>query len=157
MIQRIQTVYMFLTVILCSSTLFSKIGTYLCGTTEIASFGNFNFHSATVESSGPWALGVLLILVILINLMSIMLFRHLLRQLRLLIFSTILLVGYVATYAAYVYIYLSQVSANLTDGDVRYHLPFMAILPLLGIIFNVMAIHGVRKDEALLRSAYRLR
>lgn len=156
MIQRIQTVYLFLTVILCSTSLFSTMGRFFSGTEEIARFGNFGFQSEAVDGAGPWALGVLLILVILINLMDIMLFRHLMRQLRLAIFSTILLAGYVLTYVAYVFIYNSQLESALTQ-EFRFSLPFMAVLPLLGIILNVMAMHGMRKDEALLRSAYRLR
>ena len=119
----------------------------------VASFNNFRFimnAKGTTADLGPCALGVLQILVVLINVMAILLFRFRMRQLRLVIFSTILLAGCVAYYAV-----LAWKFAMMTE--VTYHLCAAAIFPVLSIILNCMAIHGIRKDEALVRSLDRLR
>ena len=118
------------------------------------------------STSGPWCLGVLLIMVMFLTLMSIMLFRKRMRQLRLTILSTILLVGYVAAYAVFAYYYhLNLDLCALTayekgiEGCISptFHLKFAAVLPILSIILNCLAIQGIRKDEALVRSLDRIR
>ena len=158
MIQRIQTVYLAIVAIFSVSVLFAKIGTYLVGANTVAWFNNFVFNAegTSVESAGPWALGVILILVFILNVVSIMLFNFRMRQLRLTIFSTILLIGYVATYAFFAWLYQGKLEAAGIE-DVSYHFPFIALLPILSIIFNILAIHGIRKDEALVRSLDRIR
>jgi len=162
MIQRIQTVYLALVVILSFVCLISTIGTYEVQNAEIASFSNFTFAASGLykgyESAGPWCLGVLLILVIFLSVMSIMLFRKRLRQLRLTIMSTILLVGWVACYALFSWKYCLSLD-DYTKGivDVEYRLSFMALFPVLSIVLNCLAIHGIRKDEALVRSLDRIR
>ena len=104
MIQRIQTVYLALVAVLSILGLCLPIGQYDDGATLVASFNNFVFQPhvksiADLQNVGPLALAILLVLVIFLTLMSIMLFRYRMRQLRLTIFSTILLVGYVGYYA----------------------------------------------------------
>ena len=107
MIQRIQTVYLALVLILSFVGLISSIGEWTVAETVVAHFSNFTFGAegqfkALDSTSGPWCLGILLILVMFLSAMSIMLFRKRMRQLRLTIISTILLVGYVAVYTFFV-------------------------------------------------------
>lgn len=163
MIQRIQTVYLALVLILSFVGLITTIGEYTVAETVVANFTAFTFRADEQFKlmdgiSGPWCLGTLLILVMLLSLMSIMLFRKRMRQLRLTIFSTILLVGYVITYVIFAYFYqlkLEQISPE--DIVPTFHLRFVAVFPLLSIIFNCLAIQGIRKDEALVRSLDRIR
>ena len=153
MIQRIQTVYLALVVIFCLLGLCLPIGQYFDGTTMVGSFNNFVYSSTEKDAVwdwGPCALGIVQILVVLLTLVSIMLFRFRMRQLRLVIFSNILLVGYLIYYAVLAWKYQLMTEAS-------YHLPFVAVLPVLSIILNCLAIHGIRKDEALVRSLDRLR
>lgn len=162
MIQRIQTIYLALVAVLSILGLCLPIGQFHNETDLAATYNNFvflpaePFASATHDFNlGPMALGILLIIVILITIMSIMLFRYRMRQLRLTIFSTILLVGYVAYYAFLTWKYQLQMTS--IEPSVTYHLTFAAILPIVSIILNCMAIHGIRRDEALVRSLDRLR
>jgi len=162
MIQRIQTVYLLLVAVLSFAGLVSQIGTYTVAEQMVASFSNFSFSSydpcASYQSTGPYALGVLLILVIILSGMSIMLFRHRMRQLRLTILSSILLAGYIAVYAVFAYFYQENINQVLAPADTAtFHLRFVALFPVLSLILNAMAIHGIRKDEALVRSLDRLR
>lgn len=161
MIQRIQTLYLFIVAILSFVSLFCTIGRYVVGIDTVASFGNFTFSAdgayKSVESSGPWALGILLIMVVFLSVMSIMLFRKRMRQLRLTIFSCILLIGYIATYAVFAWKYQLMLETVNTGSPVEYQLSFIALFPVLSLILNVLAICGIRKDEALVRSLDRLR
>lgn len=156
MIQRIQTVYLALVAVLCGVCLCSTIGRFVNDTEVLASFSNFSFSSDVASDIvGPWPFGVLLGLVLLLTLVSIFLYRHRMRQLRLVIFSTILLVGYVGAYAFIVWFYLQQLTA--AGLDARYELALAALWPVVCVILNCMAIRGIRKDEALVRSLERIR
>ena len=171
MIQRIQTVYLALVLILSFVGLISTIGEWTVAETVVAHFSNFAFGAegqfkALDSTSGPWCLGILLILVMFLSMMSIMLFRKRMRQLRLTIISTILLVGYVAAYAVFAYYYQLNLDVHAmtayetgAEGVIppTFHLKFVAIFPVLSIIFNCLAIQGIRKDEALVRSLDRIR
>ncbi|MBQ9640769.1 MAG: DUF4293 domain-containing protein [Bacteroidaceae bacterium] len=162
MIQRIQTVYLLLVAILSFTGLLSQIGTYTLGEEVVATFSNFTFTSygpcATYQSAGPYALGVLLLMVIFLSIVSIMLFRKRMRQLRLCIFSSILLVGYIVVYALFAYFYKENLDQVVSaSGETAFRLRFVTVFPVLSLILNTMAIHGIRKDEALVRSLDRLR
>ncbi len=161
MIQRIQTVYLLLVAILSFVCLISQIGYFTAADEIVATFSNFTFTTqglaASYTSVGPIALGVLLIMVLLLSIMSIMLFMYRMRQLRLVIFSSILLFGYVATYVAFAYFYKENLQLCISDLPLTYHLRFTALMPVFSFILNCLAIHGIRKDEALVRSLDRLR
>lgn len=165
MIQRIQTVYLALVFIFSSVGLFSTIGEWMVADSVVAHFSSFTFgadgaYKALDSASGPWGLGILLVMVMFLSLISIMLFRKRMRQLRLTILSTILLVGYLATYAFIVYQYglkIEDAVQAAPDLAPVFHLPFMALFPVISIILNCLAIHGIRKDEALVRSLDRIR
>lgn len=159
MIQRLQTIYLALVAIISILGLCLPLGQFFDRTTMIASFNSFLFTPAKEITDhhdfAPMALGIILILVILITLVSIMLFKFRMRQLRLTIFSTILLVGYVVYYVFLIFHYQSSI-ADVLDS-VSFHLCVGGVLPVLSIILNCLAIHGIRKDEALVRSLDRLR
>ena len=171
MIQRIQTVYLALVLILSFVGLISTIGEWTVAENVVAHFSNFTFGAEGAfkpldSTCGPWCLGVLLIMVIFLSLMSIMLFRKRMRQLRLTIFSTILLVGYVAAYALFAFYYdlnLDMFTSTAYEKGIEgvmiptFHLKFVAVFPVLSIILNCLAIQGIRKDEALVRSLDRIR
>lgn len=163
MIQRIQTVYLALVLILSFVGLISNIAEWTVADTVVAHISNFTFGSegqfkSLDSTSGPWCLGVVLIIVMFLSGLSILLFRKRMRQLRLTIFSTILLVGYVAAYAFFVYIYQGKLE-GVVGGDPipTLQIKFVAIFPVLSIILNCLAIQGIRKDEALVRSLDRIR
>ena len=147
---------MALVVVLCGVCLCSTIGRFVNDTEVLASFSNFAFTSEVAKDiAGPWPFALLLGIVLLLNLMSIFLFNYRMRQLRLVVFSTILLVGYLAAYAFIVWVYLQQLAhANVAA---HYELAHGAIYPLVCIILNMLAIRGIRKDEALVRSLDRIR
>lgn len=166
MIQRIQTVYLALVLIFSFVGLVSTIGEWTVADAAVASFSNFCFsadgaYKSLDGTSGPWCLGVLLIMVMFLSGMSIMLFRKRMRQLRLTIVSTLLLVGYCISYAVFTYYYQLNLEQVATDAAAQFvptfHIKFVGLFPLLSIILNCLAIVGIRKDEALVRSLDRIR
>lgn len=166
MIQRIQTLYLGLVLIFSFVGLISTIGEWTVADAIVAHFSNFTFgaegaYKALDATSGPWCLGILLIMVMFLSFLSIMLYRKRMRQLRLTIISTILLVGYVATYAVFAYYYqlnLEELTPQAVLSIVpTFHIKFVAVFPVLSIILNCLAIQGIRKDEALVRSLDRIR
>lgn len=161
MIQRLQTVYLALVIILSFVGLISTIGEYFVEGSVVATFSNFGFNAEgafkSLESAGPYCLGILLIIVIFLSAMSIMLFRKRMRQLRLTIISTILLVGYVITYIFFAWLYQGKLELVQPSAEIAFHIRLIGIFPVVSIILNILAIIGIRKDEALVRSLDRLR
>ena len=162
MIQRIQSVYLAIVAILSTVSLFSTIGKFVAGGELVSTFSNFSFSAdkepfSQVESCGPWALGVLLIIVLLLSILTIGLFNHRMKQVRLAVFSSILLVGYIAVYAFFSWVFQGKLQTTAPDADVHFQLCATAVYPLVCLILNIMAIHRIRKDEKLVRSLDRIR
>ena len=163
MIQLIQTLYLALVLIFSFVGLISTSAEWTVADKVVADFGSFTFNAypplqALDTISGPWCLGILLLIVIFLSAMSIMLFRKRMRQLRLTIVSTILLVGYIATYAAFAYYYQLHLEQAAPAGFTpTLHIKFISALQVISVILNCLAIQGIRKDEALVRSLDRIR
>ncbi len=164
MIQRIQTVYLALVAVLSILGLCLPLGVFMDGTKVVASLNSWMFSpeitpkamaSADFHDLAPMALGIVLSIVIVLTAVSVMLFHFRMRQLRLTIFTTILLVGYILYFAFLIWHYTEAVS-SVVDGA-TFRLSVAGVLPVLSVILNCLAIHGIRKDEALVRSLDRLR
>ena len=61
------------------------------------------------------------------------------------------------TYAFIAWVYDSKVEAALQPETYSFQLTAGAIYPVIVFILNAMAIHYIKKDEALVRSLDRLR
>jgi len=161
MIQRIQTVYLALVLIFSFVGLVNTMGEWTFEGETVASFTNFTFSTygaySAYESWGPFSLGILLLLVMFLTLLSIMLFRKRMRQLRLTIISTMFLVGYVLCFGLFAFKYDATLAGLIEGQEPEFHFAFLSVLPIFSIIMNILAIHGIRKDEALVRSLDRLR
>ena len=162
MIQRIQTVYLTLVLVLSVLGLCSWVGQYYNGADLVAEFDEFSFSHAkgfkdVVEGATTFALAVLHIAVAIITLLAIMLFRMRMRQMRMVIVSSLLLVGYIVLYVLYALKFQWQLETVPGMECVSYHLTVAALYPVLSFILNAMAIHCIRRDEALVRSLDRLR
>lgn len=79
-------------------------------------------------------------------------FRKRKRQLRICSINVLLFIIFLVA-AAFILQAENKVAENFHPGDFK----FGAMLPFIGIIFNLMAKRGIRKDEELIRSMDRLR
>ena len=161
MIQRIQTLYLLLVVILGTLLcIFSPVEFLLPGATDYVS----------LHALDKWPLAVMTIAIPLLALVTIGLYKRRLLQVRLNIMNVVLCLGYYALLALYVaYIVkgyepldavncqLSTVNCQLSTVNCEWYLTMWSAIPLVNVVLTMMATRRILKDEALVRAADRLR
>ncbi len=153
MIQRIQTVYFFLAA-LCASTVFF-ITVY---TVTLVPAGGFippitMHYDLSIEDAIKNLQGLVCMIAVLVPLAAIFLYKNRRLQIRL---------GWVALIISCVALALLAIQyidiALKAPGNEAEIVPGAGLfIPIVGIIFLILAIRGVKKDEALVRSADRIR
>ena len=149
MIQRIQSVYLLVVTILTVVCMCNPIGSIIASTNEISEFGNLCITLPDGSSDyAPWALFAILLVVALLSFGTIFLFKKRMLQIRLTIFSSVMLIGYYAALMAYIL---------LLAEDTTFSASWSICLPAVSIILNWLAIRGIGADEALVKAYDRLR
>ena len=150
MIQRIQTLYLLLVVIL---------GTLLCFFPPV----EFLMPAATeyipLTAFDKWPLAVMNVIIPLLALVVIFLFKRRLLQVRLNIMNVVLCLGYYAMLALYIAFIVKgyEPLADNTLSGAEWYLSVWTAIPLVNIVLIMMATRRILKDEALVRAADRLR
>ena len=161
MIQRIQTLYLLLVVILGTLLcIFSPVEFLLPGATDYVS----------LHALDKWPLAVMSIAIPLLALVTIGLYKRRLLQVRLNIMNVVLCLGYyglLALYVAYIVkgyepldavnCQLSTVNCQLSTLNCEWYLTMWSAIPLVNVVLTMMATRRILKDEALVRAADRLR
>ena len=147
MIQRIQTVYLLLTTLVAALFLSGSIIDFDNGATlrltAIFGAGADRFESI-------WPLTVLLIIVPMLSLALIFLYKGRKMQMRLTLLLIVLILLTIGVCGYYVWNYMKASQTIITFS-------YKLILPLLLLIFSILAYRGIRKDEEIVRSYDRLR
>ena len=150
MIQRIQTLYLLLVVVL---------GTLLCVCSPVQFLLPEATEYVSLLAMDKWPLAVITMAVPVLALMTIFLFKRRLLQARLNIMNVVLCLGYYALLALYIaYVvkgYEMIGDASLVGAD--WYLNVWAGIPLVNVVLLMMATRRILKDEALVRAADRLR
>ena len=162
MIQRLQTLYLLIVIILSAVSLCSEIGLYNAGGQPVAEFSNFTFSALEepynqLACAGPWALAVIHFAVIAIAAFTIVIFHKRILQMRLTMFNMLLLIGYLLTYAFFSWVYQQKLNEIHAQFPVVFELRLNSIFPLVSIILCFLAYRGIRRDEKLVRSLERIR
>lgn len=151
MIQRIQTLYLLLVGILMTVVLFYPLlvfqtaGTfYEMDAVQLKEIGNEQLSFSTF---GLFIVGAV---AALIALVTIFLYKKRLIQIRLTIFNTLLIIGFILFVFYLGYSLGKQLNAE-------WHPTLMVSFPVICLILNYLAIRGIGADEALIRSLNRLR
>ncbi|MHC1708011.1 MAG: DUF4293 domain-containing protein [Bacteroidales bacterium] len=158
MIQRIQSLYLFLAFVACLLTFFFPFADFVLNSEQ----GYFLFSLMGLIDSGPDRLQVFNWLFSLplwslnsfVGLMSLFIvfqYKNRVRQLKLLrinVFVNIILIGFIFYYAAS----LIENKLGMTP-----HYRAGIYFPLASIILQILATRAIRNDEKLVRSADRLR
>ena len=149
MIQRIQTVYLFFVAVVLIVCMCMPVS-YFIGPEQIVSKMT---KLAIVAQDGsanyaPWALFVILLVSAALALFTIFLFKKRMLQIRLTVFSTILLIGYYITLGVFIY---------MLKGDAHFRVALGACLPFIAIVLNWLSIRAIGKDEMLVKAYERLR
>lgn len=152
MIQRIQTLFLLLALICMSVFYFVPFGSLEMqtesGITDI-SMGLYGIDFGE-EHYSTLPLLILLSFVVLTLLVTIFMYRHRVLQIRICIFNLILALGC----SGLAFFFLYQASEKFATN---YHTSILVILPIVAAIFIALAIRGIAKDEALIRSIDRIR
>ena len=150
MIQRIQTIFWLMGAISIALLFVAPIAN-LTGSMDLEFWLNGFYSSGSEEYVRPtWVLGVLASIIILISLLTISLFKKRELQMRLTIFNTILIVGLIG-----LGVFFALNAAN--DFDCTLKTEYYSVMPLVAIIFNLLAWRGTRKDYLMLKAVDRIR
>jgi hypothetical protein len=155
MIQRIQTIYLLIVVILSGITLLTVQAGFV-GNTDAAQYilnykGVFQVQTTGMDFvKNVWSLTALCVLIPVIAIATIFVYKKRLLQIRLSIINSVLLAGYYGL----LFIYLWQ-TGNMLNAD--WYLEMVTAFPLVNIILTFLAIRAIGKDEALIKSLNRLR
>lgn len=152
MIQRIQSIYLFLAAVACVACMSMGIGRYYTAEGEgIARMYNLWLAYADGHVSlYPWALFGIMLVCATVLLVSIFLFRKRMRQVRLCVFCLILQVGWYIAYGGLAWYRMSQMQAQFRPE-------WPAALPAIALVLTWLAMRGITRDELLVRSLDRLR
>lgn len=150
MIQRIQTLYLFLVVVL---------GTLLCFFSPVQFLAPEATEYISLQAFDKWPLAVITLAIPLLALVVIFLFNRRLLQARLNIMNVILCLGYYALVALYTAFVVKgyEPMGETTLAGAEWYLNVWAAIPLVNIVLTMMATRRILKDEALVRAADRLR
>ena len=133
MIQRIQTVWLFLTAVLSGLLLFMPI------TEKVNSEVSSSFPFDMLFMIGNAVIAVLAVI-------ALFLYKNRPLQIKLSYGLFVLLILSCVTIAYYIW---------TSPTDITYKYPI--VFPVIAIIFDLLAIHSIKKDEKLVRSLDRLR
>lgn len=152
MIQRIQSVYLLVVTILLVVAMCQPAGNFI-GADGIAinvfkplgvTLADGSFHST-------WGLFCILLLSAVIALCTIFLFRNRMLQVRMTIFSSILLIGYYVAFAVFMFVLQNDLDA------MTFQLGWALCLPVVSIVLNYLAFRAIYRDELMVKAADRLR
>ncbi|MGM0565452.1 MAG: DUF4293 domain-containing protein [Bacteroidota bacterium] len=158
MIQRIQTVFLFLAIVAIILLAFFPLATFYSQT------GIFVLHVYELESITPGAeipfipwifapLAVAALVVLILNVIALLSYKNRIKQIKLTQVSILLNILFIVGLMFY---YVPTIEEN-TSTAVDYTESIGIYLPLISLVFTLIAQHFIKKDEKLVRSVDRLR
>lgn len=147
MIQRIQSVYILIATVLTGLL-------FLLPFAEIAKDGAiylFNFKGVLLDGvvkTNGLVVPVLLVMIIALNVQAVFSYSNRGKQIKLVWGALLMLVVLLVAFVYFTYLSFSGAQIGFKPG---------AVLPLIAIILDYLAIRAIDKDEALIRSIDRIR
>lgn len=157
MIQRIQSVYLFLSFAILVPLFFVPLAQFLADGEQVklTVWGIYNLKTGASIVPATY-MGILAVLSTALPLVNLFLFRKRWLQIRLCIVEMVFLIG-IQIYIVY-YVFSTQTTisgAGAQTFSTQYSVA--DILPLAALIFTYLAYRGVVKDETLIKSLNRIR
>lgn len=154
MIQRIQTIYLLIVVILLSITLLTPFA-YFMGNGEQFILYVYALKSDSGEVVFPTLYAAVLpVLSLILPLVTLFLYKRRMLQVRLCVVEMILLVGSISIMAIH-YFLSDRLFSELVYSSQGLKVSFA--LPFIALIFAWLAVRAIFKDELLIRSLDRIR
>jgi len=153
MIQRIQTLYLFVSFILMLMMFFFPLAEILSSEGQVYTFRFDGLHYIGHQSVYIQTIPTIILLsvIVAVNFISIFLYKHRITQMRISFFNILLMLGFIGLS----YFYISDFSQRLNPEAVTYKI--FDAFPLVSAVFSYLAIRAIGKDEALIRSIDRIR
>jgi len=149
MIQRKQTLFLLIALVLTVVCLCMPVATFVPQSMGVS---QTMYNLWIVDPNGnhdfmTWPLFAILLISTPVNVATIFGYKNRKMQARFCLFLVLLMVGWYAVYAVF---------SQVTDRG-SFRIAFSAALPLLSLIFYVLARRAILADEALVRAADRIR
>lgn len=147
MIQRIQTVYLFVSALIIASVMKFKLAD-LSVNDELYTFlarGIYNGENLVFDGL---AIFIFIWVVVLLHLFVIFKYKKRILQIRILVFTMVLMLGLFGMFFYFAY-------AGFEGAKVAFKIP--VVFPIVAVILDYLAIRAIGKDEALVRSLNRIR
>ena len=147
MIQRIQTVFMLVSALLIASLMkltFAEIS----ANNELYTFVAKGIYNGDKLIFNGIAIFVFIPVIALLHFVAIFLYKNRILQIRILVFSIVLLLGLFGLFFYFTY-------AGFDGAKVVFKIP--VVFPVVAAILDFLAIRAIGKDEALIRSLNRIR
>jgi drug/metabolite transporter (DMT)-like permease len=163
MLQRIQSIYLFIAV-LCGAALFlSAFNTFNFQQIEF-NFSLFGLHQIKGEpnlnyTAAAYALVLFCCAFILVNGYTIFLFKNRRKQIKLAGFGILILASFCVAeffFANHHQLKIAEI-LNVDIAQIQINYGIGTLMPILAMVMNFLAIRAIKKDEELVRSADRIR
>ncbi len=155
MIQRMQSIYLFLVVLLMFFILIFPIAVLIIQDETVIRFFSYSVKRIVNEESikvfSTFPIFILALTIGIINFYNIFLFKKRIKQMRICVYNMLLMVGMIV-----LILYYFNVIRN-TFEITYYSFKIIMVLPIITIILNILAYRGIRRDELLVKSYERLR
>lgn len=162
MLQRIQTVYLLVTLILSILLFFVPMGGFQQLTEGIIHDFDYTvvgltekYDSVSQIFSYSWALLCLMVLILIVNVIGIFLYKNRVFQMRFNLLNILLNIGIYPLF--FLFAWGSSQNVAQTGGNVEINYYFPIVFPIINILLTYLAIRAIGKDEALVRSLDRIR
>lgn len=162
MLQRVQTIYMLASVIAILMLFLFPLATFQISeaTFELTSLGLSSLTPEVPLDEMRWSLFIVLLVMLILPLIAIFMYKKQKLQLRMLIYTSVVDVLFYVLYYWFEVPYCEETTFALSTADnllLSSSGLLPALMPLLSLFCNIMAMRGVMYDIALLSSADRLR
>ena len=150
MVQRKQTVFMLVAVVLSVLCLCLPVGTFYAEGMRVGT--EYNLWIYTIQGTKDFSVCPLFIILLLssvLGIYSIFTFHNRIFQARLCVFNMLLLIGWYIVFGVF-----SQVFGGST---VSFELEFASVAPMFAIVMYFMSYKAIWSDEKLVRAADRIR
>ncbi len=154
MIQRIQTVFILLSMLITGMYFTNPLARILGPDNAVYFYSFRGFHAAGEKAeitSEALPLIILLAVILLLSLVTIFLFRRRVLQARFCMYNILLKLGLLGMVAFQLLHFRKQEEA------VSLAVTWIALMPLAAAFFDYLAYRNIRKDELLVRSIDRIR
>lgn len=152
MIQRKQTIFLLIAVILTVFCLCLPLGTFTSESVLGEKHDMYNLWIAMADGSHDysiWALFVIQLLTCPIALIAIFMYHNRIVQSRFCTFNIFLIIGWYIVYKVF--------ALNLEGTYGQFSMSYTSVFPLISLILYFMARKAILADEALVRAADRIR